>query len=251
MKTRHPFASLAAVSLVLAMPAFAADTAQDFVDKAAVGGKFEVDSSKIAQDKVTDQNVKEFAQKMIEDHNAANAKLQSIAGEQKLQLPVDLDAPHRSELQKLQHGKAPLDQPYVDMQRSAHADAVSLFESYAKDGDNGPLKVFAQETLPTLKMHKEMIEKIATTIGTDSSSAANSTTPAVKTTDTPSPSAPEPGANSFTEDQAKDRIEDAGYSNVSKLIKDDQGIWRGQASKDGKNIHIALDYQGNIVVGNN
>jgi putative membrane protein len=239
MKTRHLFASLAAVSLVLTMPAFAADTAQDFVDKAAVGGKFEVDSSKIAQDKVTDQNVKEFAQKMIEDHNAANAKLQSIAGEQKLQLPVDLDAPHRSELQKLQDGKAPLDQPYVDMQRSAHADAVSLFESYAKDGDNGPLKVFARETLPTLKMHKEMIEKIATTIGTDSSSAANSTTPA------------EPGANSFTEDQAKDRIEDAGYSNVSKLIKDDQGIWRGQASKDGKNIPIALDYQGNIVVGNN
>lgn len=250
MKTRRLLASLASVSIVLAMPAFAADNAQDFVDKAAAGGRFEVDSSKIAQDKVTDQKVKEFAQKMIDDHNAANAKLESIAGEQKLQLPVDLDAPHKSELQKLQDATAPLDQPYVEMQRSAHADAVSLFEQYAKDGDNAPLKAFAQETLPTLKMHKEMIEKIATT-GTDSSSATNSTTPAVKTTDTPSPSAPVPGANSFTEDQAKDRIEDAGYSNVSELTKDDQGIWRGKASKDGKNITIALDYQGNIVAGKN
>jgi putative membrane protein len=232
------------------MPAFAAENTQDFVDKAAVGGRFEVDSSKIAQDKVTDQNVKEFAQKMIEDHNATNAKLESITGEQRLQLPVDLDARHKSELQKLRDAAAPLDQPYVEMQRSAHADAVSLFEQYAKDGDNAPLKAFAQETLPTLKMHKEMIEKIATT-STDSSSAANSTTPAVKTTDTPSPSAPVPGANSFTEDQAQDRIEDAGYSNVSKLTKDDQGIWRGQASKDGKSIPIALDYQGNIVAGKN
>jgi putative membrane protein len=250
MKTRHLLASLASVSFVLAMPAFAADDAQGFVDKAAVGGRFEVDSSKIAQDKVTDQKVKEFAQKMIDDHNAANAKLESIAGEQKLQLPHDLDARHKAELQKLQGATAPLDQPYVEMQRSSHADAVSLFEQYAKDGDNATLKAFAQETLPTLKMHKEMIEKIGTP-GTDSSSAANSTTPAVKTTDTPSPSAPVPGANSFTEDQAKDRIEDAGYSNVSKLTKDDQGIWRGKASKDGKNITIALDYQGNIVADSN
>jgi putative membrane protein len=245
MKTRHLLVSLATASLLLAIPAFAADTAQDFVDKAAIGGKFEVESSKLAHDKLTDQNVKEFAQKMIDDHHAANSRLETIAGEQKLRLPVDLDAPHKSELQKLQEGKAPLDQPYVEMQRKAHADAVSLFESYAKDGDNAPLKAFAQETLPTLKMHKDMIEEIAAT----HDAATGATTPAVKTTDTPSPGAPVAGANSFTEDQAKSRIQDAGYTDVSKLVKDGHGIWRGQASKDGKNTAIALDYQGNVIAG--
>ncbi len=59
--------------------------------------------------------------------------------------------------------------------------------------------------------------------------------------------APVPGANSFTEGQAKSHIEDAGYSNVSGLAKDANGIWRGQAQKDGKNISVALDYQGNVV----
>jgi putative membrane protein len=247
MKTRHLFASLAAASILIAMPAFGADTAKDFVDKAATGGMFEVASSKIVQDKGQDQSVKNFAQKMIHDHGAANARLEAVAGEQKLKLPTDLDAKHKSDLEKLQNAQAPVDKPYVEMQRDAHSDAVKLFESYARDGDNASLKAFAQETVATLKMHQEMIEKIATT----QDAATGATTPAVKTTDTPSAAAPVPGANSFTQDQAKNRIEDAGYSDVSKLTKDDQGIWRGQATKDGKSIAVALDYQGNVIAGSN
>jgi putative membrane protein len=209
---------------------------------------FEVESSKIAQSKATDQRVKDFAQKVIDDHGAANAKLESIAGEQKLKMPAELDGKHKSDLQKLQAAKAPFDDTYVEMQRTAHSDAVKLFESYATDGDNAALKSFAQDTVPTLKMHREMIEKIAKDAG---ASTTSSTTPAVTTTDTPNAAAPVPGANSFTEDQARSRIQDAGYSDVTKLTKDDQGIWRGQAKKDGKSTAVALDYQGNIVAGSN
>jgi putative membrane protein len=59
---------------------------------------------------------------------------------------------------------------------------------------------------------------------------------------------PEPGANSFTEAQAKSRLEAAGYSNVSALRKDDQGIWRGTAMKDGKQVNVAVDFRGNITL---
>ncbi|TGQ46869.1 DUF4142 domain-containing protein [Mesorhizobium sp. M00.F.Ca.ET.216.01.1.1] len=226
---------------------FAADTPQEFVDKAAVGGMFEVESSKIAQSKATDQRIKDFAQKMIDDHGSANAKLESIAGEQKLRVPTELDTKHKGDLEKLQAAKAPLDDTYVEMQRTAHSDAVKLFESYAKDGDNAALKSFAQNTTPKLKMHKEMIEKIAKDAGASSTS---STTPAVTTTGSSNPAAPVPGANSFTEGQAKSRIQDAGYSDVSELTKDDQGIWRGQATKNGRSTAVALDYQGNVVAEN-
>ena len=58
--------------------------------------------------------------------------------------------------------------------------------------------------------------------------------------------APASGANSFTEGQAKSRIEAAGFTNVSDLKKDDQGVWRGQAQKDGRQVSVALDYQGNV-----
>lgn len=59
--------------------------------------------------------------------------------------------------------------------------------------------------------------------------------------------APAAGANSFTEGQAKSRIEAAGFTNVTDLKKDDQGVWRGQAQKSGQQVSVALDYQGNVV----
>ncbi|WP_421359221.1 PepSY domain-containing protein [Agrobacterium rosae] len=72
-------------------------------------------------------------------------------------------------------------------------------------------------------------------------------TPAVATPDTKNPTAPVEGANSFTEEQAKTRIEEAGYSDVKDLKKDDKGIWMAAGMKDGKAVMIALDYQGNVV----
>lgn len=61
--------------------------------------------------------------------------------------------------------------------------------------------------------------------------------------------APVAGRNSFTEGEAKSRIEKLGFANVSELKKDDNGIWRGRAMKDGKAVDVSLDYQGNVVLG--
>jgi hypothetical protein len=71
-------------------------------------------------------------------------------------------------------------------------------------------------------------------------------TPVVTTPRTANPTAPVEGANSFTEGQAKSRIESNGYTNVSGLSKDDKGVWRGKAMKDGKQVNVSLDYQGNV-----
>jgi hypothetical protein len=65
--------------------------------------------------------------------------------------------------------------------------------------------------------------------------------------DSKTAAAPVAGKNSFTESQAKDRLEKHGYTAVSGLKKDDQSIWRGTAMKDGKSVNVAVDYQGNIV----
>ena len=71
--------------------------------------------------------------------------------------------------------------------------------------------------------------------------------PAIKTTEGNNPGAPAAGANSFTMGQAKARIESRGYAQVSDLAKDKDGLWRGKATKDGKSVSVALDYQGNVV----
>ena len=56
------------------------------------------------------------------------------------------------------------------------------------------------------------------------------------------------GRNSFTEAQARGRIEKAGYADVSKLAKNRNGVWQGAATKDGAKVNVALDYKGNVTV---
>src|SRR6186713_2835047 len=58
--------------------------------------------------------------------------------------------------------------------------------------------------------------------------------------------APVAGRNSFTEGQTKSKIEDAGYANVTELKKDDNGVWRGKASKSGSSTAVSVDFQGNV-----
>jgi hypothetical protein len=70
--------------------------------------------------------------------------------------------------------------------------------------------------------------------------------PAVATPNTVSPGTPAAGANSFTEGQAKSRMEAAGYTTVTGLAKDKDGVWHGKATKAGTSMDVTLDYQGNV-----
>ena len=58
--------------------------------------------------------------------------------------------------------------------------------------------------------------------------------------------APAAGSNSFTQRQAMNRIRRAGYTNVAGLKKDNKGIWRGTAQKDGNTVNVSLDFKGNV-----
>jgi hypothetical protein len=84
-------------------------------------------------------------------------------------------------------------------------------------------------------------------IGQQQPANRDANTPAVNTPNSPpNPAAPVAGANSFTEGQAKSRLEDNGYSNVLGLQKDADGVWRGKASKGGQTVDVSVDFQGNV-----
>jgi hypothetical protein len=61
--------------------------------------------------------------------------------------------------------------------------------------------------------------------------------------------APVQGHNSFTQGEARSRIEKYGFTNVTGLQKDDKGVWRGRAMKNGQQVDVSLDYTGNVIVG--
>ncbi len=87
----------------------------------------------------------------------------------------------------------------------------------------------------------------ATTSHRTADSTSGSHNPAVKDSDPAAVASGADGANSFTEDQARSRLADAGYTNVTKLAKDKKGVWRGTATKGGTQSTVGLDYKGNIV----
>jgi hypothetical protein len=69
---------------------------------------------------------------------------------------------------------------------------------------------------------------------------------AVKSTDVETTTTAASGANSFTRAQARNRIAKAGFTSVSRLNKDKDGLWQGMAKRDGKSVRVALDYKGNV-----
>lgn len=77
-------------------------------------------------------------------------------------------------------------------------------------------------------------------------STTNGETPAVATPDSQNPTAPVAGENSFTEEQVRERLKDAGFAEVTNLALGNDGVWRGMATSNGKQSNIAMDYQGNI-----
>jgi len=227
------------------LPAFtlAATSANDFVQKAAVSNMYEIETSKLALRNATRDDLKAFAQQMIQDHTKAGDELKStLSGISGPNLPTDLDATHKAALDTLSKKTgADFDAGYLAEQKTAHDDAVDLFREYSQDGGNPRLKTFAGKTLPTLVGHQQHVQQLM----------ASNPTP---TNATQSPTALqggqntnlEEGANSFTEAQARDRITKAGYASIEGLTKDDKGIWRGKATKDGRAVSVSLDFKGDV-----
>ncbi len=131
-----------------------------FVEKATSSGQFEIQSSKIALDKAQSDDVRAFAQRMIDDHTAAAKKLADAAKAEGVLVPEPfLTAEEQAEIDKLSAADGnTFDTLYADMQVKAHEAAVQLFQTYATKG--GELGSFAQNTLPTLKDHYQAAQDL-------------------------------------------------------------------------------------------
>jgi putative membrane protein len=150
----------AALALGLLIPTSAlaqrATSAQDFVNKAAMGDMLELESSKLAEQRA-DAASKQFAARMIKDHTMTSNELKSIVQKAKLQMPSAMDKEHQDKLARLRTAQgADFDRAYDQLQNEMHQNAVSLFESYAGSGDQPELKAFAAKHLPALKEHLSM-----------------------------------------------------------------------------------------------
>jgi len=139
-----------------------APTTADFVKEAATSDMLEISAAKLAEEKGNAEE-KKFAAQMITDHTKTSSDLKQLvsSGDVKADIPASLDDASQKKLDKLRDAKpADFASEYDPMQVSAHEDAVSLFERYAKSGDSLKLKDWAGKTLPALQHHLDMAKSM-------------------------------------------------------------------------------------------
>lgn len=132
-------------------------TPQTFASKAAVIGKAEIELANLALNNTKNEEIRLYAERMIKDHTAADAKLKKIAAKENLTLPQSLDAEHRAVKDKLAALKDDaFDREYRKEMAKGHDKAVALFESAAQTEQMPKdLREFAASTLDTLEDHRE------------------------------------------------------------------------------------------------
>ena len=134
---------------------------EKFVKKVTGAGLAEVLLGKLASERGYLSEVKEFGQKMVDDHGKANNELIRIAEAKGLAVETQLDPDHKKLEQQLSRlSGREFDKAYVTCQVKDHEEAVTLFEKYAKQGTDIELKSFVTKTLPTIKHHLVMAQEL-------------------------------------------------------------------------------------------
>jgi putative membrane protein len=148
-------------------------TDTQFARDAAIGGMMEVQLGKIALQKASNEKVKEFAQRMVDDHSRVSDELSAIAAKESIALPNDLDAKHKAVVDRFSTMSAgsDFDRAYItDMVRDHRAD-IAAFEKEQDKGRDHDLTSWVGSTLPTLRDHLRMAEGAQRVVGTSATSS--------------------------------------------------------------------------------
>jgi putative membrane protein len=130
-----------------------------FAMKAAEGGMAEVELGNLAKQNGSNSAVKDFGQRMVDDHSKANNELKDLAGKQNITLPTAMNSQDQAEKDRLSKltGHA-FDRAYMKMMVTDHRKDVAEFKRESTSGKNPDLKAWAGKTLPTLQEHLKMAE---------------------------------------------------------------------------------------------
>lgn len=132
-----------------------------FAVEAASGGMTEVQLGELAQQKASNQKVKDFGAMMVRDHSKLNDELKQLAATKNITLPPAPGEDHMDQIKKLSEksGKE-FDKDYMKLMVDDHKDDIDNFEKCSKDAKDPDLQAFASKALPTLREHHEAAKKI-------------------------------------------------------------------------------------------
>jgi putative membrane protein len=139
---------------------------QAFVKEAGLGGLMEVELGRLAAEKASNADVKQFGQRMVDDHGKANQQLSSIAQQKNVQVPTELTGKAKTEHDRLSKlSGEQFDRAYMQLMVQDHRKDVAEFRRQSTRAKDPDVKSFASQTLPTLEDHLKMAEQTQLALG--------------------------------------------------------------------------------------
>ena len=131
----------------------------EFVRRAAIANRFEIEEAQLALAQGSDPRLKEFARTMVMDHGVALKDLETAARMAGVTVPDrKFDEAHQARINVLSRKKgADFDQQYRADQRQAHDEAIALLVAYQQSGRSEQLRAWAIKMLPVVRKHREAI----------------------------------------------------------------------------------------------
>lgn len=178
----------AGLTVALAVPAFAqgnkppamskTPSTQTFVKQAAITNLFEIKSGQIAEKKSNNQQVQNFAQMIVNDHQQMQNELEAAAKNvQGVTVPSKLDHKHQKMIDKLQSASgAKFLRTFKNQEVQGHKQAIQLFQSYAQNGQSSQFQQLAQNGVPMLQKHLQAAESLPTSVSAPTVGAGSSST---------------------------------------------------------------------------
>ncbi len=174
MQLLHKVLGLVVV-LVLALGTFAQQADESaqasdplFVHSAAQSNVYEIGSSRVAVQSAGSQEVKDFAQMLIDDHTRATSQLIAAVEGLNIRPTADMTRAQQLKVNYLRTLQGPeFEAAYLEQQVLAHEEAVSLFETASAMVQEQQLKTFIDETLPVLQEHLQMSQELMQVSGNE------------------------------------------------------------------------------------
>jgi putative membrane protein len=139
---------------------------QDWIKHAMSGNQFEIQAGQLVGQKAQDPQIKQFAQRLVQDHQKAADQLKQVAQQMNVQVSEDLMPVHQAKLQELQQKPAKqLELAFIFDQVACHTKDLLEYQFVAQNAQNPQLKQFAQQTVPHLRQHLQTAMSIAPVSG--------------------------------------------------------------------------------------
>ena len=134
---------------------------RQFARDAAIAGLSNVELGKLAEEKASSDNLRQFGRQLVDDQTKTNDRLKQVAKEQSISIPDALDSKHQSQIDKIAKLSGPeFDKAFLKQQLKEQESQVRDFSDEAQRGTDPDVKTFASGALPNLQQQLETAKNL-------------------------------------------------------------------------------------------